>query len=287
MTAEPVTLPGWMECSEKDERGESLTALERFILDNEPAGIGEETAFLAGLAAVLKEERANRSAAVIPSNERSLIADVLQFLKDTHQADVVAAAEWDKMTRGKLPFTEEHQAMKTFRRREALIARIERGAHETPAPRSLAQAKDAAEKAFDEWNDVTGVFSRGVSYDAEIRSAIADAVEFGWKAAPRSKFDMAFEIMRQLEAEKIDTMQSSHFGFVLRVERERASEKTSREAALDEVVRISEEAGLYDDALFCKCGHSFGQHSKGAVRDLYCRHCECEQWQPGNGTGKP
>lgn len=49
-----TVIPGWMECSEKDDRGEDLTPLERFVLDNEPAGIGEETAFLAGLAAVLK-----------------------------------------------------------------------------------------------------------------------------------------------------------------------------------------------------------------------------------------
>jgi hypothetical protein len=72
------------------------------------------------------------------SNERSLLADVLQFLRDTHQADVVAAAEWDKMTRGKLPFTEEHQAMKTFRRREALLARIESSAAETTTERPVA-----------------------------------------------------------------------------------------------------------------------------------------------------
>jgi hypothetical protein len=37
--------------------------------------------------------------------------------------------------------------------------------------------------------------------------------------APQSKFDLAFEIMRQLEAEQMDTMQSCHFGYVLRVER--------------------------------------------------------------------
>ena len=39
-------------------------------------------------------------------------------------------------------------------------------------------------------------------------------------AAPQSKFDLAFEIMRQLETERMDTMQSCHFGYVLRVERE-------------------------------------------------------------------
>jgi len=35
-----------------------------------------------------------------------------------------------------------------------------------------------------------------------------------------SKFDLAFEIMRLLEAEEMDTMQSCHFGYVLRVTRE-------------------------------------------------------------------
>lgn len=49
-----TVIPGWMSCSEKDDRGEELTPLERFVLDNEPAGTAEEIAFLAGLAAVLK-----------------------------------------------------------------------------------------------------------------------------------------------------------------------------------------------------------------------------------------
>jgi hypothetical protein len=43
--------------------------------------------------------------------------------------------------------------------------------------------------------------------------------------APKSKFDLAFEIMRQLDAERVDTMQSCHFGYVLRVERERSPEE--------------------------------------------------------------
>lgn len=34
------------------------------------------------------------------------------------------------------------------------------------------------------------------------------------------------------------------------------------------------------DALFCKCGHSFGQHSKGIVTALYCQHCPCPEWRP-------
>lgn len=37
------------------------------------------------------------------------------------------------------------------------------------------------------------------------------------------KFDLAFEIMRQLEAEDMETMQSCQFGYVMRVTRERAA----------------------------------------------------------------
>lgn len=54
-------------------------------------------------------------------------------------------------------------------------------------PRSLVQAKANAERVFDEWNDVTGVFERGVSYDAEIRSVIDDAVTIGWNGGIAEK----------------------------------------------------------------------------------------------------
>lgn len=56
MTANPITLPDWWECMEKDNAGEVLTALERFIYDNEPAGKSDST-FRAQLAAVLLEAR--------------------------------------------------------------------------------------------------------------------------------------------------------------------------------------------------------------------------------------
>lgn len=85
-----------------------------------------------------------------------MLSDVLAFLKDTHQADVVAAAEWDKMTRGRLPFTEEHQAMKTFRRREALIARLEAVTPETSAAheRELEEVMKERDYAQDVLQDV-------------------------------------------------------------------------------------------------------------------------------------
>jgi hypothetical protein len=38
------------------------------------------------------------------------------------------------------------------------------------------------------------------------------------------KFDLAFEIMRQLDAENMETMQSCQFGYVMRVTRERAAQ---------------------------------------------------------------
>lgn len=37
--------------------------------------------------------------------------------------------------------------------------------------------------------------------------------------AVQSKFDLAFDILKQMQAENMDTMQSVHFGYVLRVER--------------------------------------------------------------------
>jgi len=49
-----VTIPDWMEASEKNDRNESLTALEQFIYDNEPAGPSEER-FRTQLAAVIEE----------------------------------------------------------------------------------------------------------------------------------------------------------------------------------------------------------------------------------------
>jgi hypothetical protein len=48
--------------------------------------------------------------------------------------------------------------------------------------------------------------------------------------------------------------------------------------------RASQET---DEALFCTCGHSFGQHSKGPVAALYCRHCPCPNWTPSESTTEP
>lgn len=54
-TSETVVIPEWMHCDRKDKAGEPLTALEQFVLDQEPAGIEEEIAFREGLAAVIAE----------------------------------------------------------------------------------------------------------------------------------------------------------------------------------------------------------------------------------------
>ncbi len=77
----------------------------------------------------------------------------------------------------------------------------------------LAHAKDAAEKNFHEWNDVTGLFQRGVSYYGEMLSVIEDAVEIGYRAgsgpfdcaailgAPRERrISMSFQTQEQYEA---------------------------------------------------------------------------------------
>ena len=76
----------------------------------------------------------------------------------------------------------------------------------------------------------TGEFVRYEDYAALERECrelqqLVPPDKFVWKlpdepGAPQSKFDLAFEIMRQLEAEHMDTMQSCQFGYVLRVERE-------------------------------------------------------------------
>ena len=51
--------------------------------------------------------------------------------------------------------------------------------------------------------------------------------------APQSKFDLAFEIMRQLDSENMDYMRSCAFGYVLRVVRERTAEKAAGECQHD------------------------------------------------------
>lgn len=55
-----VELPSWGECFDKENEGESLTPLERFICDNEPAGLNDETLFrkqLRALVVSLTKER--------------------------------------------------------------------------------------------------------------------------------------------------------------------------------------------------------------------------------------
>lgn len=38
------------------------------------------------------------------------------------------------------------------------------------------------------------------------------------------------------------------------------------------------------ESVLCLCGHDYAQHSKGAVRSDYCRHCICEKWQPADSA---
>lgn len=53
-------LPDWGDCSVKLHNGETLTALERFIHENEPAGKEDCAEFRAQLAAVVAEVRNER-----------------------------------------------------------------------------------------------------------------------------------------------------------------------------------------------------------------------------------
>lgn len=54
-----TSLPSFAACSIKLERGEPLSALERFVWDHEPAGEVEEARFREGLAAVIAEVSAS------------------------------------------------------------------------------------------------------------------------------------------------------------------------------------------------------------------------------------
>lgn len=49
------TIPEWHVVSEKEDRGEILTALEYFVLKNEPAGNEDEANFRTQLQAMLDE----------------------------------------------------------------------------------------------------------------------------------------------------------------------------------------------------------------------------------------
>lgn len=53
----PTTLPTYEECEERRDSGAQLTALEQFILSNEPAKNDDERLFREHLAAVVAEAR--------------------------------------------------------------------------------------------------------------------------------------------------------------------------------------------------------------------------------------
>ena len=50
-----MKLPDWMDIREKITNGKEVTALEKFIYDNEPAGNDDENKFRTELEAVLYE----------------------------------------------------------------------------------------------------------------------------------------------------------------------------------------------------------------------------------------
>lgn len=50
-----IKLPRWEEIEYKKKQGGELSALEKFIYENEPAGSAEETQFRNGLGEVLLE----------------------------------------------------------------------------------------------------------------------------------------------------------------------------------------------------------------------------------------
>lgn len=54
-----MNIPNWDEVDDKRAEGKALSALERFVLDNEPAGKDAERAFRQQLRAMLDEVVAN------------------------------------------------------------------------------------------------------------------------------------------------------------------------------------------------------------------------------------
>ena len=50
-----VSLPDYMEISEKKDKGEKITALEQFLLDNEPADFEQSEAFRKGLLDIIRQ----------------------------------------------------------------------------------------------------------------------------------------------------------------------------------------------------------------------------------------
>lgn len=98
------------------------------------------------------------------------------------------------------------------------IARIIRERFEEPLP-ILEAVRAACNRVIEQ----TGGMACGIDFRALLKGLDRADVE----TTGRNKFDLAFEILRQLEAEQMDAMQSCHFGYVLRVERDCSAEKTS------------------------------------------------------------
>jgi len=60
--ASPCSLPDWHDTEAKMHRGEKLTALEKLIMDNEPANPVEADRFREQVAAVLREANVQNEA---------------------------------------------------------------------------------------------------------------------------------------------------------------------------------------------------------------------------------
>lgn len=69
-----IPLPNWMEVSDKKDHHGKLTALERFIYDNEPSGTDEKT-FREGLCAALEEVIAAHSRIVCSGCKQEIDPD--------------------------------------------------------------------------------------------------------------------------------------------------------------------------------------------------------------------
>lgn len=76
-------------------------------------------------------------------------------------------------------------------------------------------------------SDVRSIVEGGAAFGSGEDKHVSDVLDIRAAHEPPAarkpdKFDLAFEIMRQLEAEDMETMQSCQFGYVMRVTRERA-----------------------------------------------------------------
>lgn len=131
-------------------------------------------------------------------------------------------------------------------------------------------------------------------------------------ARKTSKFDLAFEIMRRLEAEDMETMQSCQFGYVMRVTREGAPSPPAdsrrwaffREHYLDEYqgqrvhawlmgntlraggldAAIDELMGVASTKPACQCGHPFAPNHQTPGTECSVEDCQCGRYRTSGET---